>query len=227
MSNAAILWSVNADTGGDLSLPDVPETVAFFYAGTKEELCGLLVQHSQVKLVLISVSCSGLKDLMASIRTMQDHYPNVSFVTIIEDTYRPETVAKMLDSLVEKEGQVRKSANFRYKRPTFQPEYDEFQPYHRHQSDQTSTYVMSETGVGSMHSARLTPRQRDVLTLIMKGQSNKQIARLLDLTEGTVKIHCMAIFRQLGVTNRTQAAMIGEQLFDLRQDSAPHAGASH
>ncbi|MFK7857657.1 MAG: response regulator transcription factor [Granulosicoccus sp.] len=54
----------------------------------------------------------------------------------------------------------------------------------------------------------LTPRQREVLSLLNLGKSNKQIARDLDLTEGTVKVHCKAIFRALGVNNRTQAAVL-------------------
>lgn len=65
---------------------------------------------------------------------------------------------------------------------------------------------------------RLTPRQLDVLYLIRQGHSNKQIARVLDLAEGTVKIHCMSVFRELGVCNRTQAAIMSEK-FDL---SPPH-----
>lgn len=60
---------------------------------------------------------------------------------------------------------------------------------------------------------RLTPRQLDVLNLIREGKSNKEIARALTLAEGTVKIHCVAIFRELGVTNRTQAAIVAETLF--------------
>lgn len=55
---------------------------------------------------------------------------------------------------------------------------------------------------------RLTPRQMEVLTLVNKGKSNKEIARDLTLTEGTVKVHCKAIFRALGVVNRTQAAVM-------------------
>jgi DNA-binding NarL/FixJ family response regulator len=60
--------------------------------------------------------------------------------------------------------------------------------------------------------ARLTPRQRDVLELLVKGQSNKEIARELDLGEGTVKIHLAALFRNLGVRNRATAAVAGAQL---------------
>jgi two-component system nitrate/nitrite response regulator NarL len=49
----------------------------------------------------------------------------------------------------------------------------------------------------------LTLRERQVVVTLCEGQSNKQIARRLDLTEGTVKIHLHNIFEKLGVTNRT------------------------
>ncbi len=55
--------------------------------------------------------------------------------------------------------------------------------------------------------AKLTPRQQEVLKLIQGGQSNKEIARELDMAVPTVKIHCAAIFKELGVKNRTQAAI--------------------
>ncbi|MEO5770914.1 MAG: response regulator transcription factor, partial [Burkholderiaceae bacterium] len=53
----------------------------------------------------------------------------------------------------------------------------------------------------------LTPRQRDVLDLLLLGHPNKQIARVLGLTEGTVKIHIAAILRTLRVRNRTEAVL--------------------
>jgi DNA-binding NarL/FixJ family response regulator len=52
---------------------------------------------------------------------------------------------------------------------------------------------------------KLTPRQRDVLGLLIEGRSNKEIARALDLGQGTVKIHLAALFRHLGVRNRAAA----------------------
>jgi two-component system, NarL family, nitrate/nitrite response regulator NarL len=49
----------------------------------------------------------------------------------------------------------------------------------------------------------LTPRERQVVASLCKGLSNKQIARQLNLTEGTVKIHLHNIYDKLGVMNRT------------------------
>jgi NarL family two-component system response regulator LiaR len=53
----------------------------------------------------------------------------------------------------------------------------------------------------------LTPRERDVLQLIVCGQRNKEIAASLRITEGTVKGHVSAILSKLAVADRTQAAL--------------------
>lgn len=53
----------------------------------------------------------------------------------------------------------------------------------------------------------LSQRENDVLSCLMAGYANKHIARTLDVTEATVKVHVKAILRKLNVTNRTQAAM--------------------
>ncbi|MDB5570236.1 MAG: two component transcriptional regulator, LuxR family [Hyphomicrobiales bacterium] len=58
----------------------------------------------------------------------------------------------------------------------------------------------------------LTARQSDVLKLLVEGKSNKEIARNLQLAEGTIKIHMAALFRSLGVTSRSAAAVAGAKL---------------
>lgn len=54
---------------------------------------------------------------------------------------------------------------------------------------------------------KLSPRERETLVLVARGQSNKEIARTLDLAESTVKIHVQNVLRKLGLTSRVQAAV--------------------
>jgi DNA-binding NarL/FixJ family response regulator len=56
--------------------------------------------------------------------------------------------------------------------------------------------------------AGLTRRESDILELLASGHSNREISRRLFLSEKTVKAHLASVFRKLGVTNRTQAAMV-------------------
>ena len=66
----------------------------------------------------------------------------------------------------------------------------------------------------------LTPRQREVLALLGQGKSNKEIARVLQLAEGTVKLHVTAILKALNVNNRTRAVVAASQLGLTTPDSA-------
>src|SRR3990172_3174697 len=73
-----------------------------------------------------------------------------------------------------------------------------------------------DSGSGSANGRRteysLTQREHDILSLLAEGRSNRDIAGALYLSEKTVKAHLAAIFRKLGVTNRTQAAMMAVQM---------------
>ena len=76
--------------------------------------------------------------------------------------------------------------------------------------DQESSSGSSSNGRRSEYS--LTQREHDILALLAEGRSNREIAGRLYLSEKTVKAHLAAIFRKLGVTNRTQAAMMAVQM---------------
>ncbi|WP_262265545.1 LuxR C-terminal-related transcriptional regulator [Microvirga yunnanensis] len=54
---------------------------------------------------------------------------------------------------------------------------------------------------------KLSPRETVILQSLMGGDPNKVIARKLEITEATIKVHVKAILRKIGVANRTQAAM--------------------
>ncbi|OAF19334.1 hypothetical protein AXW67_36730 [Bradyrhizobium neotropicale] len=56
---------------------------------------------------------------------------------------------------------------------------------------------------------QLSPREKSVLRCLIAGDSNKSIARKIDVAEATVKVHVKAILRKIRVQNRTQAAIWG------------------
>jgi DNA-binding NarL/FixJ family response regulator len=56
---------------------------------------------------------------------------------------------------------------------------------------------------------QLSPREKSILNCLIEGDSNKCIARKIDIAEATVKVHVKAILRKIRVQNRTQAAIWG------------------
>lgn len=61
-------------------------------------------------------------------------------------------------------------------------------------------------------ACKLTPRQRQMLEGLIKGLSNKAIARAAGIAEGTVKMHLANLYRIIGATNRTQAAAVARRI---------------
>ncbi len=76
-------------------------------------------------------------------------------------------------------------------------------------------YIPHELHLQSRHtstaSSDLSLRERQVLSGLCKGQTNKEIARQLELREPTIKLHVKTICRKLGARNRTHAAMIARE----------------
>jgi DNA-binding NarL/FixJ family response regulator len=77
--------------------------------------------------------------------------------------------------------------------------------------DETTMAVLSGQG-RSVAALGLTERQGQVLALVMKGKSNKEICRELGLAERTVKAHLTAVLNALKVTSRTQAVIAAVKL---------------
>ena len=73
---------------------------------------------------------------------------------------------------------------------------------------------------GEYTAQNLSARQFEVFELIVRGLSNKEIARALNLAEGTVKIHVAALLRKLGVNRRAAVAAAGGVLTE-RSDVPP------
>jgi two-component system nitrate/nitrite response regulator NarL len=64
---------------------------------------------------------------------------------------------------------------------------------------------------GSMERPALAPRERELIKCVSKGLRNREIAKQLGVTEGTVKVYLHAVFEKLGVTNRTELAIRAEE----------------
>ena len=62
-----------------------------------------------------------------------------------------------------------------------------------------------------MSRAQLSTRELDVLRLLVGGKRNREIASVLDITEGTVKLHVSSILGKLGVVDRTEAVTVALQ----------------
>jgi DNA-binding NarL/FixJ family response regulator len=76
-------------------------------------------------------------------------------------------------------------------------------------TDSNQVSALAAVNTGAVLN-RLTPRQRDLVPLIARGMSNKEIARALKIAEGTTKIHASSLFRALRVRNRTEAAAVAQ-----------------
>lgn len=71
--------------------------------------------------------------------------------------------------------------------------------------------IMAEAKLSELKACKLSPREAEILGCLREGAPNKLIARKLDITEATIKVHVKAILRKIGATNRTQAAMWASQ----------------
>lgn len=73
-------------------------------------------------------------------------------------------------------------------------------------SPQAASFLMSQVRVGEIQDA-LTDREREVLIMVARGHSNREIASQLGIGDGTIKVHVSRILNKLGLHSRTQAAL--------------------
>lgn len=72
--------------------------------------------------------------------------------------------------------------------------------------------ITAKVGLSSITTENpLTPREQEILALVAAGKSNQEIAELLYITSGTVRVHVHAILHKLDVRDRTQAAIVALQ----------------
>jgi DNA-binding NarL/FixJ family response regulator len=87
------------------------------------------------------------------------------------------------------------------------------------QSQTRQTAPFRETvGTQAEGAWTLTRRQQEVLELLVQGKSNREIAEAMGLSENTVKVHLVTVFKVLGVSSRTEALLAGLKRLSSQQD---------
>jgi len=81
-----------------------------------------------------------------------------------------------------------------------------------HDQERGSGLDSSKAASVDLEALKFTRRQAEILPLLAKGMSNKEIARVLNIAEGTTKVHTTAVLRALGAQNRTEAAFLAARL---------------
>lgn len=190
-----------AQLGGDIAVLQAPDCAAGLEAARA---------HSDIDLVLLDLNLPGLRGIPALERFRQDHPATpVVIVSMFRDR---ETVNEAIR--LGAMGFIPKSSS----RETivnalrlilagsvYVP--PEAAPGENGREDAPPlVHARSATELG------LTPRQGQVLALLMKGRSNKHICRDLGLAERTVKAHMSAVLNALKVTSRTQAVIAAGKL---------------
>jgi two-component system, NarL family, nitrate/nitrite response regulator NarL len=82
---------------------------------------------------------------------------------------------------------------------------------------------VAEPKPSDLNACKLSAREREILGCLTQGEPNKVIARKLEITEATIKVHVKAILRKIGASNRTQAAIWASQRL-MQRGGAPVDG---
>jgi DNA-binding NarL/FixJ family response regulator len=177
-----------------------------------DQALGTLKHECDFDLVLLDLALPGM-DSFTCLRLLRQRYPNIPIV-IISAFDDPPTINRALsngaagfisksysgDQLLSALSQVLAGHTFRPSNIPSTAQLNSVPP------------VLSSRTAPSPTECGLTERQGEVLALMTKGRSNREIATQLGLSEGTIKLHVTAIFKSLGVTSRTQAIVIANRI---------------
>jgi len=184
-------------------------------AGSMEELQLISAQHGDADLVLLDLHMPGVQGFSALIY-LRAHHPELP-VCVISANHSPTVVDRAMAhgaaAFIHKSApvdEIHAALSTVLGGGLWQPHEPSAEP------------KAEEMDVATRIS-ELTPQQFRVLMMLTDGLLNKQIAHEIGISEATVKAHLTAIFRKLGVSNRTQAGLLISRL-DVDSSEATSSG---
>ena len=157
-----------------------------------------LAQTQSIDVALMDLSMPGMDGLEATRRLTATH-PNIKVVVLTSFSDQP----RILEALrAGARGYLLKDAQPDEILAGIRAAFCGEAPLHP-----KAARVLLDAQQNPQPARRLSGREQEVLTLVAQGLANKHIARRLGITERTVKAHLPSVFQQLGVTDRTQAAL--------------------
>ncbi len=178
-----------------------------FESADFESTLTVLSEQPELDLLLLDLHMPGSGDLYGLIRIRED-YPDLP-VAVVSGTEDLQVVSKVMSygalGFIPKSSssaQIAQAIEEILQGETWLPES---------MADKVEQTAQEDSELAAQ-VASLTPQQYKVLSYLHEGLLNKQIAYELNISEATVKAHITAIFRKLGVYNRTQAVLIAAKL---------------
>jgi DNA-binding NarL/FixJ family response regulator len=161
-----------------------------------------LHDNADIDLLLLDLNMPGSQDLFGLI-TVREKYPSVP-VVVVSASDDHNTINRAMGHGAS--GYIPKSLSAEALHTAIKTVADGEQWLPPYMAGNLSPITIEEKSLAAKIST-LTPQQYRVLCYLREGWLNKQIGFEIGVTEATVKAHITAIFRKLGVTNRTQAVI--------------------
>ncbi len=183
-------------------------------ASTGEDALALVADDPEIALVLLDLNMPGI-DGWTGLRRLRSDHPDVS-VVIVSASEEPEDVRLALDGGAS--GFIPKSSSPAVLRAALGLVFEGSVYVPPVLLAQADVAASRRDAADPPHVAagervpRLTERQLEVLKLISKGLTNREIGEVLDIAPGTVKTHVAAVLEALDVTNRTEATLMMKEL---------------
>jgi DNA-binding NarL/FixJ family response regulator len=204
--------------GLKLALRELPDNAVVLEASSADEVQTVLAANPDTRLVILDLHMPGVND-MELLSALCNTHPDMP-VVVLSAAESPRVMQRAIDRGAA--GFIPKSAASQVLISALQlvlagGVYIPPAMIGKPAADSPETAGPADTaGITPRRSTSVRPaftgRQIDVLALLSEGDSNKTIARKLGLSEHTIKIHMTAIFKTLGVRNRTEAAIAYREL---------------